>query len=49
MSFILTIKQRVENKETIFWGISLKDQPELIGTICLWNFSEDRKKAEVEL
>lgn len=47
LSFILTIKQRVENNETIFWGISLKNQPELIGTICLWNFSEDRKTAEV--
>ena len=40
-------EKRVENKETIFWGISLKNQPELIGTICLWNFSEDRKTAEV--
>lgn len=47
LSFILTIKQRVENNETIFWGISLKNQPNLIGTICLWNFSEDRKTAEV--
>ncbi len=47
LSFILTIKKRVENKETIFWGISLKNQPELIGTICLWNFSEDLKTAEV--
>ena len=47
LSFILTINKRVENKETIFWGISLKNQPELIGTICLWNFSEDRKTAEV--
>ncbi|WP_411811005.1 GNAT family N-acetyltransferase [Chryseobacterium scophthalmum] len=47
LSFILTIKKRVENNETIFWGISLKKQPELIGTICLWNFSEDRKTAEV--
>lgn len=47
LSFILTIKQRVENNETIFWGISLKNQPNLIGTIGLWNFSEDRKTAEV--
>ncbi|MGO4709055.1 GNAT family N-acetyltransferase [Chryseobacterium sp. 2TAF14] len=47
LGFILTIKQRVENKETIFWGISLKNQSNLIGTICLWNFSEDRKTAEV--
>lgn len=47
LSFILTIKKRVENNETVFWGISLKNQPELIGTICLWNFAEDRKTAEV--
>jgi len=47
LSFILTIKRRIENKQTVFWGISFKDQPDLIGTICLWNFSEDRKTAEV--
>ena len=47
LSFILTIKQRVENKETIFWGISLKNQTNLIGTICLYRFSEDRTEAEV--
>ncbi|MGD1319769.1 GNAT family N-acetyltransferase [Chryseobacterium sp. 2R14A] len=47
LSFILTIKRRIENKQTVFWGISFKDQPNLIGTICLWNFSEDRKTAEV--
>lgn len=47
LSFILTIKKRVENNETVFWGISLKNQHKLIGTICLWNFSEDRKTAEV--
>ncbi|EJL70086.1 GNAT family N-acetyltransferase [Chryseobacterium populi] len=47
LQFILTIKERTRNNETFYWGISLKDQPNLIGTICLWNFSEDRKKAEV--
>lgn len=47
LSFILTIKRRIENKQTVFWVISLKNQPDLIGTICLWNFSEDRKTAEV--
>ena len=25
----------------------MKDQSNIIGTICLWNFSEDRKVAEV--
>lgn len=47
LSFILTIKQRTANKETFYWGISLKNQTNLIGTICLYRFSEDRKEAEV--
>lgn len=47
LDFILTIKKRVENKETSYWGISLKNQTNLIGTICLYRFSEDRKEAEV--
>lgn len=47
LQFILTIKERTQNNQTIYLGISFKDQPNLIGTICLWNFSEDRKTAEV--
>lgn len=47
LSFILNIKRKTENKEVVFWGISYKDQPGLLGTICLWKFSEDRKRAEV--
>lgn len=47
LQFILTIKERTRNHQTFYWGISLKDHAHLIGTICLWNFSEDRKTAEV--
>ncbi|WP_126651766.1 GNAT family N-acetyltransferase [Chryseobacterium aureum] len=47
LQFILTIKERTKNNQTVYLGISLKGQPNLIGTICLWNFSEDRKTAEV--
>lgn len=47
LQFILTIKERTQNNQTYYWGISLKGQTHLIGTICLWNFSEDRKTAEV--
>ncbi len=47
LQFILTIKERIQNNQAFYWGISLKDQPNLIGTICLWNFSEDRMVAEV--
>lgn len=28
-------------------GISPQDNPKLIGTICLWKYSEDGKKAEL--
>ena len=31
----------------VFWAICLSTHPDLIGTICLWNFSEDRKLAEL--
>lgn len=47
LQFILTIKERTRNNQTFYWGISLKNQLNLIGTICLWKFSEDRKVAEV--
>lgn len=47
LEFILHIKNQTQNKGIIFWGISNKDQRNLMGTICLWKFSEDRKTAEV--
>lgn len=30
-----------------YWVISLKDQTDLIGTICLWNFNNDKTTAEI--
>nr|WP_315029594.1 GNAT family N-acetyltransferase [uncultured Chryseobacterium sp.] len=47
LEFILHIKRKTQDHEIIFWGISYKDQQKLIGTICLWKFSDDRKRAEV--
>jgi ribosomal-protein-alanine N-acetyltransferase len=47
LNFILTIKKNTEDKKSVYLGISYKDQPNIIGTICLWKFSEDRKVAEV--
>lgn len=47
LQFILTIKERTKDNQSFYWGISLKNQPNLIGTICLYNFSEDRTVAEV--
>lgn len=47
LEFILNIKRRAANKEIIFWGISFQNNPKLIGTICLWKFSEDGKTSEL--
>ncbi|AZA84719.1 N-acetyltransferase [Chryseobacterium lactis] len=47
LEFILTIKKKTQNREILFFGISYQNQRNLIGTICLWKFSEDRKTAEV--
>lgn len=47
LDFILTIKKRNQNNESLNWGMSYKNQQNLIGTICLWKFSEDRTEAEV--
>lgn len=47
LDFILNIKRKTLNKEILFFGISCRTQPQLLGTICLWNFSEDREIAEL--
>lgn len=30
-----------------YWAVCLREAPELAGTVCLWNFSEDKKTAEL--
>lgn len=47
LDFILTIKKRTQNNETFYFGITFKNQQNLLGTICLYRFSEDRTEAEV--
>jgi len=46
-AFIEQIWSNVDRGPDIYWAICLSSQPDLIGTICLWNFSEDRKQAEL--
>lgn len=45
--FITKIKDGIQKNAWIYWAISKKNVPELIGTICLWNFSEDRTRADI--
>jgi ribosomal-protein-alanine N-acetyltransferase len=46
-AFIEQIWSNVDRGPDIYWAICLNTKPDLIGTICLWNFSEDRKQAEL--
>jgi len=47
LAFIDKIERAYKNKESVSWIITLKDDSLMIGSICLWNFSSDRKTAEV--
>ncbi|MGE5630079.1 MAG: GNAT family N-acetyltransferase [Caulobacteraceae bacterium] len=37
----------IARNEWIIWGITLKNENKLIGSICFWNISEEQPKAEI--
>ncbi len=45
--FIQTINENIQKNNSIYWAITLSDTNKLIGTICLFNFSDDNLKAEI--
>lgn len=47
LAFINKRNKCIAENESIFWGIQFKDQPMLIGTICLWNISKETGKGEI--
>jgi ribosomal-protein-alanine N-acetyltransferase len=46
-AFIKKISDGTAQGKSFYWAICLKNNPALIGTICLWNFSDDRTTAEL--
>ena len=46
-TFISEINNGINNNEWIYWVITLKESPKLIGTICYWNFSSKKTVAEI--
>jgi [ribosomal protein S5]-alanine N-acetyltransferase len=46
-TFIMRVSKGIQHNECMYWAISLQDNAALVGTICLWNFSEDKTTAEV--
>ncbi len=47
LEFITKTNQDVDNQNLYYWTITEKNNDQMIGSICLWNFSEDRNTAEV--
>ncbi len=46
--FIQKIQDGVQSQRWYYWGLHLLDQPrQLIGTICLWQFTDDHSTAEI--
>jgi [ribosomal protein S5]-alanine N-acetyltransferase len=45
--FIQTINENIQRNDSIYWAITLNDTDKLIGTICLFNFSDDHSKGEI--
>ena len=46
-TFIQTINKNIQRNESIYWAITLNGTDKLIGTICLFDFSDDNLKAEI--
>ena len=47
LTFINERNNDIEKGKIFYWAITLKEEQELIGSICIWNFSEDKTVAEI--
>lgn len=47
LRYIRKINTMIADKECLYWAITLKGAPELIGTICYWNFDMGNETAEI--
>jgi ribosomal-protein-alanine N-acetyltransferase len=46
-TFIQAIDENIQRNNSIYWAITLNGSDKLIGTICLFDFSDDNLKAEI--
>lgn len=47
ITFIQTINENIQRNYSVYWAITLNSTDKLIGTICLFDFSDDNLKAEI--
>jgi len=46
-AFVEKITDGIAQGKSLYWVVCLREDPLPIGTICLWNFSQDHPTAEV--
>jgi [ribosomal protein S5]-alanine N-acetyltransferase len=46
-NFIQTINENIQRNDSVYWAITLNGTDKLIGTICLFDFSNDNLKVEI--
>jgi [ribosomal protein S5]-alanine N-acetyltransferase len=47
LSFIRKVNDNFKNNAGVYWAITTTDNENLVGTICLFNFSDEDKKCEI--
>ena len=47
IDFIARIEKLLAERKSHYWAIGLKENSTLIGTICLWNFVQEKDMAEL--
>jgi ribosomal-protein-alanine N-acetyltransferase len=45
-AFLERVEKALNENKSIYWCITLKESQQMVGSVCLWNFSEDRQTAE---
>lgn len=45
--FIQTVNTNIDNNKAFYWAITLANNNVLVGTICLFGFSEEHKNCEI--
>ena len=46
-SFINKVNENINNNNALYWAITLRDRNILVGTICLFGFSDENDRCEI--
>lgn len=46
-NFITTVNENIHKNDALYWAITLSDSDKLVGTICLFGFSDENNTCEI--